>query len=187
MRKYKCLHKNSYQIGEYSIVPIRDQDKLDIMKWRNEQIHHLRQKQKLSKEEQIIYFETVVSKLFDQEKPNQLLFSFMHNDQCLGYGGLVHISWEDQNAEISFLMDTKNIESLEKEHWIIFLKLIDLLAFDDLSLYKIFAYAYDVRPHLYECLLESNYTLEARLKEHYLLNGNYYDVVIHSKFNHLIS
>jgi len=185
MRKYKCLHKNCYQLGDYSIVPIRDEDKLDIRKWRNEQIDHLRQKQKLSIEGQTIYFETVVSKLFDQDRPSQLLFSYIYNNKCIGYGGLVHINWEDKNAEVSFLMDTNNIESLEKEHWVIFLKLIDMLAFDDLSLHKIFAYAYDVRPHLYQYLLENDYFLEARLKDHYFLNSSYYDVVIHSKFNHI--
>jgi hypothetical protein len=67
----------------------------------------------------------VVSKLFDQDRPSQLLFSYIYNNKCIGYGGLVHINWEDKNAEVSFLMDTNNIESLEKEHWVIFLKLIE--------------------------------------------------------------
>jgi RimJ/RimL family protein N-acetyltransferase len=186
MRKYKCLHQNIYKLGEYSIEPIRDQDKMNIRKWRNEQIHHLRQKQKLSKQKQKQYFKTIVSDLFNQEKPDQLLFSFLHREICVGYGGLVHINWEDKNAEVSFLMNTENIKSLEKYHWNIFLKLIDKIAFEELNLHKIFAYAYDVRPHLYDYLLENKYVLEARLKQHYFLNGKiFHDVVIHSKFNNL--
>jgi hypothetical protein len=34
-----------------------------------------------------------------------LLFSFLKNGECIGYGGLVHINWIDQNAEISFMID----------------------------------------------------------------------------------
>ena len=50
MREYKCLSKQSYSINEYQIVPIRDEDKYDIMQWRNNQIYHLRQSQPLTKE-----------------------------------------------------------------------------------------------------------------------------------------
>ncbi|GAK91039.1 putative ribosomal-protein-serine acetyltransferase [Nonlabens ulvanivorans] len=50
---------------------------MDIMKWRNEQMYHLRQAEKLTEQSQDSYFKNVVSKLFEQEKPNQLLFSFL--------------------------------------------------------------------------------------------------------------
>ena len=83
------------------------------MKWRNEQIYHLRQKRPLSADDQENYFANVVNKLFDQDKPEQILFSFLQGDTCIGYGGLVHINWVDNNAEISFIMDT----GLEKEHF----------------------------------------------------------------------
>lgn len=159
------------------------EDKYAIMKWRNEQIYHLRQNRLLTESDQDAYFENVVAKLFDQDKPNQILFSYLENGKCIGYGGLVHINWIDKNAEISFIMDT----SLEKEffsfHWQTYLGLIEKVAFEELHLHKIFTYAFDLRPKLYEVLENSSYKREARLKEHCFFEGKFIDVIIHSKMN----
>ena len=64
---YKCLKQQVYTDGTYSIVPIRYEDRWGIMKWRNEQIYHLRQAKPLTAEDQENYFSNVVSKLYDQE------------------------------------------------------------------------------------------------------------------------
>jgi hypothetical protein len=131
--KYNCLNQNEFKALDYKIVPIRYKDRLAIMKWRNEQIYHLRQDKPLTEADQEFYFNTVINKLYDKEKPSQLLFSFLKDDVCIGYGGLVHINWVDKNAEISFVMDTK----LEKEnfatYWKIFLNLIEQVAFNELN------------------------------------------------------
>jgi cyclase len=82
MRSYNVLNKNEFQHNEYSIVPIRDKDKFDIMKWRNEQIYHLRQKKKLTKNSQEKYFKDTVNNLFKENYPSQILFSFLKNDVC---------------------------------------------------------------------------------------------------------
>lgn len=180
---YKVLNKQVFSNGNYSIVPIRLEDRFAIMKWRNEQIYHLRQNKPLTEEDQDLYFETVVKKLFDQEQPNQLLFSYLEGDACIGYGGLVHINWIDRNAEISFIMET----ALEKKHfqlhWMTYLELIEQLAFEQLALHKIFTYAFDIRPNLYLALDKARFVEEARLKEHCFFNNNYIDVLIHSKIN----
>lgn len=180
-REYKILEKQIFSSGEYSIVPIRFEDRYLIMQWRNEQIYHLRQNKPLTKEDQDSYFENVVSKLFDQNKPDQLLFSFLKNDECIGYGGLVHINWTDRHAEISFIIETR----LESEHfevfWSTFLKLIETVAFYELKLHKLFVYAFDLRPHLYTALEKEQYFLDARLKEHCFYNEKFLDVVIYSK------
>ena len=187
MATYKVLNRQVFSSDSYSIVPIRMEDRYAIMHWRNEQIYHLRQNKPLTKEDQDIYFENVVAHLFDQDKPNQILFSYLKNDQCIGYGGLVHINWIDKNAEISFIMDT----ALEKEyfeyHWGVYLKLIEKVAFQELDLHKIFTYAFDIRPRLYSALESSGFTLEARLKEHCFFEEKYVDVLIHSKIqDHLV-
>jgi RimJ/RimL family protein N-acetyltransferase len=178
---YKCLQKQSFSLRRYSIVPIRMEDRFEIMKWRNEQIYHLRQDKPLTEEDQNRYFNTVVKKLFDEERPTQLLFSYIEDNKCIGYGGLVHINWVDKNAEISFIMET----SLEKEffqfHWTKYLKLIEVLAFQELSLHKIFVFAFDLRPHLYKAIENAGFVKEAVLKEHCLFQGEYKDVIIHSK------
>ena len=183
MDSYKALNKQTFTSGKYSIVPIRIGDRYDIMKWRNEQMYHLRQNETLTKEDQDKYFETVVASLYKKDHPDQILFSYLENDVCIGYGGLVHINWVDRNAEISFIMNTELETNNFKKHWGIFLYLIEQVAFTNLKFHKIFTYAFDVRPALYEALEKSMFTDEARLKEHCLFNGFYIDVVIHSKIN----
>lgn len=181
MSSYKVLNTQCFKNGAFSIAPIRFEDRLDIMKWRNEQIYHLRQAQPLTEEDQNAYFENVVYKLFDQEKPNQILFSFLKEGVCIGYGGLVHINWIDRNAEISFIMNTVLEEDSFFENWSTYLKLIEKVAFCELSLHKLFVYAFDLRPHLYTMLNQNEYFLDARLKEHCYFEGKFIDVVIHSK------
>jgi RimJ/RimL family protein N-acetyltransferase len=141
----------------------------------------LRQKEPLTKEDQDNYFNIVVSNLFDQEHPDQILFSYLENDVCIGYGGLVHINWTDRNAEISFIMDTELERDYFEFHWKTYLNLIEQVAFEELHLQKIFTYAFDMRPKLYEALEQSGYKREARLKEHCFFDGKFIDVIIHSK------
>ena len=180
---YKALKQQKYCIGEYCLVPIRFQDRNEIMQWRNEQMYHLRQSKPLTETDQNNYFNAVVSKLFGQEKPQQILFSFLENGKCIGYGGLVHINWIDRNAEISFIMKT----SLEKEkfetHWRNYLKLIEEVAFNSLDLHKIYTYAFDIRPHLYTAIEKEGFNEEVVLKAHCFFEGEFKDVVIHSKIN----
>ena len=183
MIKYKRLINQIFISDCYKIVPIRFKDRINIMNWRNEQMYHLRQNKQLTLNEQNSYFKNTISSIFDDYNPNQILFSYLKNEECIGYGGLVHINWVDKNAEISFIMNTK----LEKEcfefHWSKFLFLIEIVAFQELNLYKIFTYAFDVRPNLYKVLENSSYLNEAVLKEHCYFDDKYIDVVIHSKKN----
>ena len=74
MRNYKNLSKQSFVEGDYTLVPLRHEDRYQIMYWRNEQIFHLRQSEPLTKEKQDWYFENVINKLFEQNLPNQILF-----------------------------------------------------------------------------------------------------------------
>lgn len=180
---YKVLQKQTYTFENYSIVPIRYEDRFDIMKWRNEQIYHLRQNEPLTVEKQNTYFDTVVSRLFDSDKPGQILFSYLENDVCIGYGGLVHINWIDNNAEISFIMNTDFEKKYFDTHWSIFLQLLKEAAFRELRLHKIYTYAFDLRPHLYPVFEKNGLKKEAVFKEHCLCNGEYKDVVIHSIIN----
>ena len=180
-QKYKVLDRNSFSKNEFSIVPIRYKDRFDIMQWRNEQMYHLRQASLLTKEDQKNYFKNVVANLFDKEKPDQILFSYLKDGDIIGYGGLVHINWTDGNSEISFLIKTELEKNDFKMHWGIYLELLEHVAIKELNLHKIYTYAFDLRPHLYEVLEQSGYTKEAVLKEHCMFDGDYIDVVIHSK------
>ena len=145
MRVYKALNQNFFSNGEFKIVPIRFEDRADIMKWRNEQMYHLRQDKPLTQKSQDNYFNETVARLFDQDKPNQILFSYLKNDKCIGYGGLVHINWVDKNAEISFIMKSELEKDEFELHWTTYLRLIDQLAFEDLDLHKLYIYAFFAR------------------------------------------
>ena len=109
--------------------------------------------------------------------------SLIKNDLCIGYGGLVHMNWNDKNAEISFIMDTKLEKKYFSTNWKIFLKLIEKVAFIELNFHKIFTFAIDLRPNLFPVIEDVGYIKEAFLKEHYYWNNNFIDVIIHSKFN----
>jgi RimJ/RimL family protein N-acetyltransferase len=183
MNSYKILSKQVYSSGQYSIVPIRMEDRYDIMRWRNEQMYHLRQNKPLTSEEQDRYFDEVVSKLFDQEQPDQILFSYLNGDKCIGYGGLVHINWKDRNAEISFLLNQQFANIEVHKHWSTFLPLIQLVAFEDLLLHKIYSFAYDLRPWLYQIFEASGFLYDGILREHKLIDNKYVNIVIHSKIN----
>ncbi len=183
MPKYICLQQQEQHLGDYSIVPLRYEDRFSIMKWRNEQIYHLRQARPLTEDDQQRYFDNVVSKLYDNPKPDQILFSYLEKGVCIGYGGLVHINWIDRNGEISFIMNTQLEKEHFAEHWSNYLIMLKAVAFDDLGLHKIYTYAFDLRPHLYTMLEANGYKREATLKEHCLFNGEYKDVVLHSLWN----
>ena len=77
--------------------------------------------------------------------------------------------------------------SLEEEdfnkNWSNYLKLIERVAFSELSLHKIFTYAFDLRPQLYEAIELCGFKQDAVLTDHCMIDGEYKNVVLHSKFN----
>ena len=85
MINYKCIDQQTFSNGEYKLIPIRFEDRYDIMKWRNEQMYHLRQTTLLTIEQQDEYFSNVIAPLFDKDHPEQLLFSFFKKDELIGY------------------------------------------------------------------------------------------------------
>jgi RimJ/RimL family protein N-acetyltransferase len=181
--KYKVLSIEIVSEQGFSLVPIRFEDRIPIMKWRNEQIYHLRQKEPLTVEGQDKYYREYVASLFEQDAPENLLFSYLKDGVCIGYGGLVHINWTDRNAEISFIIDTELENSEFHQHWGRYLKLLAKIAFDGLHLHKIYTYAFDIRPKLFPAVEAAGFEREAILKEHFLFNGNYYDVVYHARIS----
>jgi len=185
MRCYKALNNQTHSTGNYKITPIRNEDRYDILKWRNEQIYHLRQNSLLSKIDQDNYFDNTISSLFKIDFPNQILFSFFLNDKLIGYGGLVHIDWENKSAEISFLMNTSDEKLFFKAHWSNFLSLIEIIAFNELNFKKIFVFAFDVRKHLYPVLTDNKYLLTEIKSNYYTLNSNKLDALIYTKNNKL--
>ena len=135
----------------------------------------------LTKNDQIKYFNTTINSLFNINNPEQLLFSFLCNDKCIGYGGLVHINWSEKKAEISFIMDTQFEKLYFEKYWSIFLRLIEEVAFKDLNFKNIFVYAFDLREHLYGVLSKNGFIFKSRINKAYKFKNLLYDVVIYNK------
>lgn len=184
MRAYKCLNKSRFSKGNYALVTIRDEDRYAILNWRNTQIDILRQQAPLTKEQQDQYFNNTVAQLFEEEKPKQILFSFLLNDKLIGYGGLVHIDWENKTAEISFLTETERNHSPEIfiSDWVNYLSILKTVAKKELHFHSIFTYAYDIRPNLYVALEKSGFRETKRIKDFIEINNEWKDVVIHTFF-----
>jgi len=180
MPEYKTLRKQNFSSQIYSLVPIRYEDRYLIMKWRNDQMYHLRQNTPLTEDQQDLYFDTVVAGLFEQEKPNQILFSYLVHEDCIGYGGLVHIDWFNKSAELSFIMNTELENVMFEKMWFIFLKLIEQVAYDELNLSVIFTYTFDLRPKLFKILNVADFK-EDRTIKNVVKSDKTMEVVIHSK------
>lgn len=183
MKSYKALLRKTLTYKNFTLIPIRFEDRYLIMNWRNEQIYHLRQNELLTAKAQDDYFNNIISETFKQDKPKQLLFSLLKDNICIGYGGLVHINWIDMNAEISFIMDTKLEKIYFKSYWKLFLKLLEIIAFQELRFHKIYTFAYELREQLFDVLKDCNYIQEAILRDHVFINDSFVNVLIHSKIN----
>lgn len=181
MSYYKVFKEIAFVEGDFAIVPIRSQDRYLIMQWRNDQIYLLRQNQLLTEADQDKYFETVISNSFNNTEPSQVLFSFLQSEQCVGYGGLVHIDWTNRNAEISFLLKTDlNFERPYHKLFSIFLDLVIRPA-ERMNLHRIFTFGYDVHQYRFLPLIESGFLLDATLRGHVFISGQWYNVKIYSK------
>ena len=181
MTTYKCLSKEIFQQDNYSIVPIREQDIESIRIWRNEQIKILRQKKLLSQQEQIDYFNNVIKKTFESENPDCILFSFLLDTNCIGYGGLVHINWNLKSAEISLLTETSrsNNAKIYENDFKIFLKLIFQVAFFDLCFDKLTTETYDFRKLTIKILENQGFKFQKRLSKNVFKESKFFDSIFH--------
>lgn len=177
--KYSCLSTQRFDGNDnYSIISIRSEDMESIRLWRNKQLTILRQNSPLTAHEQQAYFNQVITPSFEQRYPNLILFSFLHQDQCIGYGGLVHIDWYSKRGEVSFLIDPAH----EKNYFSAFthfLTLIHTVAFESLQLHRIFTETYAFRTGHIAILEEMGFVLEGRLRDHIFKDELWHDSLFH--------
>lgn len=181
MNKYKCLTQQSFSLNDYELVPLREEDLLNIKDWRNEQIDILRQKAPLSTEDQIRYYERVVRPLFLSPTPAQLLFSFLFEGKCIGYGGLVHISWADKRGEVSFLAETER--ALNNELYAIdfenYITIFTQIVFEDLKFNRISGETYSFRKFHISILEKFGFIREGVMRRHIIDGNTFYDSIVH--------
>ena len=184
MKKYFNFPDYRLENNGYELISVREEDIEKIRLWRNEQIAVLRQNKPISKEEQQAYYKTNVFPSFLEKEPKQILVSILYEGKLVGYGGLVHISWEHKRAEVSFLNDTnRNYPNpLFEKDLSNYLDLIKNLAFDFYYFNKLTTEMYDIRPYFKEIIEAKGFALEGRLKNHVVIDNEYIDSLVHGCF-----
>ena len=180
MFNFKFL-KRKLSLNSFSIENIKNSEIEKIRNWRNNSLKYLRQNSKISKKQQILYFKKKIFSQINLKKPNKILFSFKKNDVLIGYGGLVYISWENKNAELSFLLDPKFND--KKSYKIFFNNYIDLVikfSFDRCGLKKIYTQTFSHRKINIELLKKKSFLKEGCLKNHIFKYNKFCDLVIQS-------
>jgi RimJ/RimL family protein N-acetyltransferase len=181
---YKCLKSSTYQSEDFRLEPIQSNNIESIRIWRNSQMDVLRQNKIITTNSQVDYFNHKVWPEMDRSNPDNILFSFFHQNTLVGYGGLVHISWQDLRSEISFLLNPIYLkEDIYKIYFSKYLTLIKMVAFEDLEFNRLFTETYNIRD-LHISILESNgFVKEGVLREHLIINGMKIDSIFHGILN----
>lgn len=181
MNNYKYFKFKKYKEGDYSLIVIRKKDIYKIMDWRNSQINILRQKDLLTKDKQLKYFNEIIKSSFVKKYPKQILFSYLFKNRCIGYGGLVHISWKNKIAEVSFLVDDKrlNDDIVYKRDFTNYLRLLKKIAFENLKFHKVFTETYSFRKFHISILEKADFKLVRVIKNNVLIKRKYFDSLIH--------
>ena len=182
-QSYFVLGDETFENNMLKLITVRSSDIDSIRIWRNEQIAVLRQNKPIKRRQQIKYFKRNVWNQLNHPEPTQILFALLHKEELIGYGGLVHISWQDRKAEISFLLDSKyNDQSAEYiEVFTSYLKLITEISFGHLNLHRIFTETWIYRQNHISALENTNFIKEGVLVDNVLKNGQYVSSVIHAK------
>ena len=180
-KKYRCLIKNEYTYKNYSLATIQENEIEKIRIWRNKNIKILRQTKKIEKKQQVLYFQKNIWPDMKIKQPKNILLSFKKNNVLIGYGGFVHISWENKRSEISFIMgDIDENDDTYKQKFKIFFILLKKIAFKDLSFKKIYVETFIHRKRHIKILELFGFKKEGKLKKHYYFNNLYVDSVLHS-------
>tara|TARA_B100000900_G_C20479480_1_gene674835 strand:+ start:100 stop:669 length:570 start_codon:yes stop_codon:yes gene_type:complete len=179
--KYKLLPNHEIEYNGLTAKAVNPEDIEFIRKCRNSQKDILRQNKDIEADSQLLYFKQVVWPQLDLEKPNLILLSLFRDEQIIGYGGLVHISWENNRAEVSFLVShqIRKDKDLYESTFNDFLCLIKKISFELLKLSRIYTETFDIRP-LHISILEKNgFMLEGRLISHVIINKKDVDSLMH--------
>ncbi|VVN09619.1 hypothetical protein PS662_03782 [Pseudomonas fluorescens] len=179
--RYRVMPTPTLSDGVLDVRAVQPADIEAIRQWRNAQMDVLRQTAPISPEQQARYFAEHVWPQVDSPEPSQVLVALERAGALIGYGGLVHISWPNRRAEISFLL-TPDLEQNTDELIALFSRFLDLmkrLAFDDLGLRRLCTETFAHRSRHIATLEASGFSCEGRLREHVLVDGEPTDAFAH--------
>jgi RimJ/RimL family protein N-acetyltransferase len=181
MRQYACLPEALGTDGEYSLVTVQDAHIESIRQWRNAQMDVLRQAHPISSGQQVRYYSEQIWPTLADPQPRNLLLTLLEGRRPVGYGGFVHIAWEHQRAEVSFLLDPvlTTDHSTYARIFSIYLGLLKRAAFDGLGFNRLFTETYAHRIEHIRVLENNGFRLEGRLRKHVRIGSEAVDSLIH--------
>jgi RimJ/RimL family protein N-acetyltransferase len=141
----------------------------------------LRQSSIITPSQQEEYYAMNVWREMEVQQPKNILMIYQENDEPIGYGALVHIAWEHLRAEISYLLNPYLVCGTDdiSRYFASFLKLIKVLAFEDLGFKRLFTETYAARTHHIATLEATGFRREGVLKRHVPVDGQESDSIIH--------
>ncbi len=181
MCRYACMPQERLRHGAFWVAAVQPGDIESIRVWRNAQIDVLRQKAPLTPEQQQAYYAETIWPSLEMPHPANILLGYHEGDRLIGYGGLVHIAWEDRRAEVSFLLDPALMASpdISGPYIRIFLGLMKQLAFRDLALTRLTTECYAIRTEIIALLETEGFRREGVLREHVRIGGHAVDSLQH--------
>lgn len=169
-----------------AVRAVQPGDIQSIRQWRNDQMDVLRQSSTIDADQQQTYFDNHVWPGLDETHPEQILLAIEESGELIGYGGLVHIEWEHRRAEVSFLLSTPFTRD-EAEHLARFARFLGFmkeLAFDGLRFHRLTTETFAFRTGHIATLESSGFRCEGRLRDHVLIDGKFWDSLIHGCLAH---
>ena len=150
------MNNEFIKLNEFCLQAVQPEHIEKIRLWRNAQIDVLRQKELLSRIDQLKYFENYIWPELESKTPKNILLAYTLKNELIGYGGLVHISWTDLTAESSFILNSRiQVNSPDYASYIkTFFLMLKILAFKDLKFSKITSETFNHRKKHIELLEE---------------------------------
>lgn len=179
---YQCLKNKSFGNEDgYKLIPIREEDMELIRVWRNAQKNVLRQNQDITPSEQKKYYHSVIAPSFEEKYPTQILFTYLYRDKCIGYGGLVHISWPNKRAEFSYLADPQRLVDplCYLSDFTHYLQLISKVAFEELQFHRLHGETYSFRQEHIKIMEDFGFRREGTLREHVYKDKTWHNSIMH--------
>lgn len=174
----------TYREGGFLIAAVKEEEIEHIREWRNSQMSVLRQSTQVSATEQKEYFASKVWPNLLLDQPEQILFSIRHAGEMVGYGGLVHISWINGRAEVSFLLAPEKESEAEfrQAAFTSFLGLVAKIAFQELRLFKLTTETFEFRSSIISTIEAFGFRLEGKLYGQWLIDGERVSSYCHALF-----
>lgn len=184
-KKYICLDQDEYRFLSYSLKSVQPADIETIRKWRNSQMDILRQSSTISPAQQREYFTHYIWPSMNNTQPENILLTFSLNHRKIGYGGLVHISWINKTAELSFLLNPIYMKNMTvyKKHFDAFIHLLLDIAFRSFDFNKISTETYHFRRETINILEENGFLFEKIIKSKKIIRGKEIKSFVHYHFN----